>query len=242
MYSGGDGTTTLTFSYTVATDVFEPQGLASSVTAIDSNGGATILDAGGNAPTTTFASQDLSDVYIALPYTKLWVDENFINQAPSGGATVNAGGGALSSEGCGGGSCRTFDGDDSLVLTDNLDNVETLFLVIKTPAMLTGDHNMFNSTVVLKEDAVAGAYDLETADATVLVNGSATGGTIFHDLDLASSSVLVIQIDFTTPQSYSMATLIPSSFNGAVAEVVAISGSLNGPQKALIRNYLTNKY
>lgn len=240
-YSSGSGTTTLIFSGTLAATDYDFDGLPSSVNTIDLNGG-TILDAGGNAVPGTFTAQNFSSIFAVYPTTDLWVTSNFTSLAPAGNPTVSNSG-AITTEACGIGTCRTFTGDDSLNLTSALNNVQTVFIVVKIPAAAgPGDNfDIFDADVTLTSDFIDGNYDLSTANATVTVNGSSTSGTT-HELDLAPGSVQILQIDFAAPQSYGAVTLIESAFTGAIGEVIAVTGALTGPQKTNIYNYLDAKY
>lgn len=240
IYSGGTGTTTLVFSRTLAAAHFDMNGLPSSITTISLNGG-TLQDTGTNNAPTTFPTVDLSSVYVTYPEVKLWTVSNFVNRAPTGPALTNAGG--LETVACGTGICRTFDGDDSLSLAAALNNVETLFMVFKNPAAIGGliDHDIFSNDFTLKGDIVADAYDLSITNANILINGVPGTGVNF-DLDLPLSSTNLIQIDFTSPQSFVAGSLISNTFTGGIGEVIAVEGILTATQKDNIRNYLDSKY
>lgn len=243
IYSAGTGSTTLVFSRVLDGTHFEMNGLPSSITTIALNG-ATLLDVGGNNAPTTFPAVDLSAVYVTYPAVRIWTVSNFVNRAPPTAIAISNAGG-LETAACGSGTCRTFDGaTDSLGLVDALNNVETVFLVFKNPAAIGGtlDFDIFGADITLKGDTVANAYDLATSNATINLNGAITSGVNF-DVDMPLSGTNLLQVDFTSPQSFGAGTsLIPAAFNGGIGEVIAVDGILTATQKDNIRNYLDAKY
>src|SRR5690606_9994695 len=108
-YITGTGTTSLTFRYTLTANDFDFDGLT-NVSAITLNGG-TIADTNTVNASTSFTAQDLTSIFIAFPDTMIWSNSNFVNLAPAGGTTISSSG-VPTTEACGSGTCRTFDGDD----------------------------------------------------------------------------------------------------------------------------------
>lgn len=239
-YSSGSGSTTLIFSRTLTSTHFDMDGLNSTVNTIDLNG-ATIKDAVGNNASTNFSSVNLSQIYVTYPEVKLWVMNDFVNRAPPGGATISTTGTA-SYETCGTGTCRTFDGDDSLSLSSTLSSVDHLFIVYKTPPAvgIIASTELFGNDLTLEEDLISEKFDLSSAHAEIIDNGSSTSG-VNHDLDQAVSSTRVLQVNFTTSQSQD-AVLVGGDFSGAIGEYLAIVGTLTVTEEENIRNYLNNKY
>lgn len=235
-YVGGTGTTVLTFEYTVTADDFDFDGLPASITTIDLNGG-TLEDSNGNAADTTFTAVDLSSVYIAYPNTVVWTSHNFTNRAASGGITLSSGG-VNSTEACGSDTCRTFDGDDSVSISGAINGVRSIFIVFKTSSTL-GNYDLFNTDITFVDDG--SAFDLNTSNSTINLNGSISSGTN-HNVDMSPSSTHIMQIDFTAPQNYGAGAILPTSYDGAIGEVIIINGNLSNAQKTEIRNYLNSKY
>lgn len=235
VYSSGSTSDTLIFRYTVPANTLEVNGL-STVASITSNGG-TILDEGNNAAPSSFTSQNLSAVYFSFPNITLFSDTNFVNKLFAGLIPITNQG-SVSTESCGSGTCRTFSGDDSLELGSSLSNVRVLYIVVKAPA--TGNENFF-STNALSDDG--SAYDLTTSDdATVVrIGGGTTSGTI-HDINLPYSGTAMLEISYTTAQTFASGTVIPNTFSGAIGEVIAVSGTLTAGQKAAIQAYLNSRY
>ena len=84
-------------------------------------------------------------------------------------------------------------------------------------------------------------WDLSSTSATVKIGGTTYTGTI-HDTNLGLSTTQIIQVDFDSPVNFTAGTMIDTTFNGGIGEVMAISGTLSGAQKTNILTYLDNKY
>lgn len=239
-YVSGSGTTTLVFSRTLDGNHFDMNGLPSAVSSITLNGG-TLQDISGNDASTTFTAIDLSTTYVTYSQVKLWTKNDFINIAPPGGVSITSTG-TITTESCGIGVCRTFDGDDSLSLSSALNSVEYVFLVFKAPASvgLLASYDIFATDVSLNEDLVNNSFDLTTANATLNTNGTITSG-VNHDLNLALSSTNILQVKFTSSQNFN-SNLIETAFTGAIGEVIATDGALTNAQRDNIRNYLDSRY
>lgn len=239
-YTSGSGTTTIVFSKTLDGNHFDMNGLPSSVSSITLNGG-TLQDASGNNAPTTFTAVNLSTTYVTYSQVKLWAKNNFINIAPPGGVSITSTG-VVTTESCGTGICRTFDGDDSLSLSSALNSVEYVFLVFKAPASVgfLSSYDIFDADITLNEDLVNSAFDLTTANANLNTNGTITSG-VNHDLNLALSSTNLLQVKFTSSQNFS-SILIESAFTGAIGEVIATDGVLTNTQRDNIRNYLDSRF
>lgn len=239
-YTSGSGTTTLTFSYTLSSSDYDFDGLPSSISSISLNGG-TITDSVANNGATTFTAKNLSSIYVTYPSTDLWaVTTSLTSRAVTGSPTVSNSG-AVTTTTCGITTCRLFNGDDSFSLGGALNNVETLFIVVKTPSSIGLNHNIFSTDVVLEEDVIGNVFDLSTTSATVKIGGTTYTGTV-HDANLGLSTTQIIQIDFDSPVSFAAGTIIDTTFSGAIGEIMAISGTLSGAQKTNILTYLDNKF
>ncbi|WP_408098617.1 beta strand repeat-containing protein [Peredibacter sp. HCB2-198] len=240
--TAGDGTTTLTFSYTLTGNDYDFDGLSSSVNTITLNG-ATILDGGRNPATgtNTFQTQNLSSVRIVFPNTNLWVKNDFVSLAKTGSPAVTNGG-TVTTQACGAsGTCRVFNGDDSLSMGGTaLSNVETVFIVFVTPPT-RNPHNIFSTDVALDDNGMS--FDIDTTLATLNLDGSTYGLNTTHNTNMGTNTVHVLQVDFDSPQSFAGgSTLINTTFDGQIGEVMAISGTLTPAQKTIIRNYLSGIY
>jgi hypothetical protein len=239
-YVSGSGTTTLTFSYTITSSDYDFDGLPSSISSITLNGG-TIADSAANNGPSTFTAKNLSSIYITYPNTDLWaVTTSLTSRAVSGSPSISSAG-AVTTTTCGITTCRLFNGDDSFTLGGALNNVETLFIVVKTPSAIGANHNLFSGDLILEEDVVSSVWDLSSTSATVKIGGTTYTGTI-HDTNLGLSTTQIIQVDFDSPVSFGAGTLIDATFSGGIGEVMAISGTLSGAQKTNILTYLDNKY
>ena len=232
-YASGTGTTTLVFTYTLTSNDFDPDGLPSSITTLDLNSG-TIEDAGGTSVPTTFTAQNLSSIFVTYPNTRLWVQNNFVSLARSGSPTVSNSG-AVTTEACGGDNCRTFDGDDALNLTSALNNVETIYMVVRLP-LVVANHDIFSTDINLVNDTTF--FELSAAGGDIYVDGVLYTG----NSNLSPGAVHIIQVDFAAPENFGASALIATLFNGAIGEVMAISGTLTAPQKSAIQTYLQGKY
>lgn len=239
-YSSGSGTSTLIFQRVLDSNHFDMDGLPSSVTTIEGNGGL-LTDGGGNSAPLTFSAINLSQIYVTYPEVKLWTKSNFTNIAPGTSASINSTGtGATSS--CGlSGTCRDFDGTDSLSLTSGMTGIESVFMVFKTPSVLA-DHDIFDTSIGMREDAISSKFDLNTETAETILDGVSLGSTISHDTDLDPSSTHILQTNFTTAVDYNTGILIDTSFNGSIGEIIAIEGALNSTKLTNIRTYLDDAY
>ena len=238
-YASGTGTTTLVFSRVLTGTHFDMDGLPSSVSAITLNGG-TILDVGTNSAPTAFTAQNLSQIYVTYPEVKLWTKSDFTNIAPPTAPGISNVG-AVTTSACGSGTCRIFNGDDSLYLSGALSGVETVFMAFRTPTTFTGDIDIFGPDITLRDQTTN--FDMQTVVGTMIMNGTTlnTNDTT-HNTDLATNTTNVMQMDFQVSRNFSAETLIGTSFNGGIGEVIAIEGTLTTTQKDNIRNYLETKY
>lgn len=239
-YASGSGTATLIFSRTLNGTHFDMDGLPSSISAITLNGG-TIQDVGTNSAPTTFPVQNMSAVYVTYPQVKLWTQSSFTNMAPPTAPSI-ANGGAITTASCGTGTCRVFNGDDSLYLTGALTGVENVFIAYSLPGSLGSDQDMFGPDITI--DAKVTNYDIRTqVNSDINYDGGAfSTNAINHNTNSALGSTHVIQVDYSTPRNYSGEFLIGTSFDGGIGEVIATEGILTITQKDNIRNYLNTKY
>jgi large repetitive protein len=232
-YASGSGTTTLNFEYTVGASDFDFDGLG-SVSSIALNGG-TIKDLNGVTAVTTFSAQNLSQVFLSYNGIKVWAGANFANRAAN--STYILFSGAASLEGCGTSQCATFNGE-SLSINNPYNGVRTLFIVLKTSINLA-NYTLIDSLISLDNDG--STYDI-SMDGNLLINGSAPlYNAPTYDANLGLGQTYVLQADFTFPQDLS-GTIIPSSFRGAIGEIIMINGTLDASQKSQIRTYLDNKF
>ena len=239
-YASGSGTTTLTFSYTMTSSDYDFDGLPSSITTINLNGGS-IADSSANNGPTTFPAKNLSSIYITYPNTDLWaVTTSLTSRAVSGSPSISSAG-AVTTTTCGITTCRLFNGDDSFSLGGALNNVETLFIVVKTPSAIGANHNLFSGDLILEEDVVGTVWDMSSTSASIKIGGTTYTGTI-HDTNLGLSTTQIIQVDFDSPVNFAAGTMIDTTFDGGIGEIMAISGTLSGAQKTNILTYLDNKY
>jgi hypothetical protein len=240
VYASGSGTSTLVFSRTLTGTHFDMDGLPSSISSITLSGG-TIQDVGTNNAPTTFTAQNMSAVYVTYPQVAVWTQSSFTNMAPPTAPTI-ANGGSVTTASCGTGTCRVFDGSTvSLSLTGALSGVETVFMVFKTPASVSGNLDIFSTDITLTDNTAN--FDMTTFNGTMIMNGTTLNpNDTSHTTNLAAGSTNVMQFDFTSGRNYSSETLIGTAFNGAIGEVIAIEGTLTTTQKDNIRNYLEAKY
>lgn len=235
-YTGGSGTTVLTYSYTVTANDFDFDGLPSSVTTVSLNGG-TIQDASLNNAGLTFTAANLSSVFIAYPDTVVWSLETFSNLSAIPGLSVTSGG-AATTQACGTGTCRTFNGDDTFNISGALANAEEVFIVFRAPSALA-NLDLFSTDISLQNDGTA--FDLVTDNASINLDGASTSGTT-HDVNMSTASVHILHAAFTTPISYGAGALITSSYLGGVAEVIIVNSTLTPAQRSAILTYLNNKF
>lgn len=238
-YVSGTGSDTLIFRHTVATSDFDFDGLAST-SLITLNGG-TIKDAVGNNASTSFTSQELSGVFLSYPNINIWTDNNFVNKAAPNTISLTSAGTA-STDSCGTGTCRIFDGDDSLSISADNNNVQTVFIVFKTDSVL-GTYDLIVNDFTLQEDSIESAFDL-LLNGTVTVNGVSYPNAfpLAVDADLPVSSTNVVQIDYSAAKNYVAGEIIPATFLGGMGELIMVSGALSSTEKENILLYLNNKY
>lgn len=232
----------LTFSITLDGTHFDMTGLPSSVTGITLNG-ATIEDLVGNTAQTVFSTAlDLSNVHVTYSQVKLWVKNDFVNIAPGAAIAVVDNGAGITTEACGTGTCRTFDGDDELTLSADILNIDMVYMAIKTPDTVTGsDYDLMNTHIRLISDTGSNRYDYSTWLAQVVIDGNLSGSNTTHDTNTLPASGSVLYVDFFAGRTLS-GTLINSAYPGAIGEVIATDNGLSGAQKTKIRNYIENKY
>jgi hypothetical protein len=241
-YLSGSGTTALIFRYTLVSTDFDVDGLPSSINTLSLNSG-TINDIAGNSSPTTFAAQDLSNILAVFLNTDLWVQSSFVSKAKSGSSPVVTNSGAVGTlDNCGNSTCRRFDGDGD-TLSATLTGVLTVFIVFRTPpTAFFQDRQIFSSDIRL--NAQNNDFDLTTSsNAKIILDGgtqTATSTTSFN-INMAESSVHVLQVDFDAGQNMS-GNLVETGFDGSIGEIWAINGALTTAQKDTIRNYLLNKF
>jgi hypothetical protein len=237
-YVSGTGTSTLTFEYVVTSSDFDFDGLSSSISTIDLNGGS-IEDGSLNSASLSFTSVNLSSVFIAYPNTVLWSTSSFTNLSAIAGLSVSSAG-AASSEACGTGTCRSFNGDDEMITSGAMSGVETLFIVFKAPVTLS-TVDLFGTDLTLTSDGVT--LDISTvANSDLNLNGAGLSSSSTHDTNIATGSFHILQVDFSSAPTISAGSVITSAFDGAIGEVIAVTGSLTAGQKAAILSYLNSKY
>lgn len=235
-YIDGTDTNTLTFEYTVTADDFDFDGLPTAVNAISLNGG-TIQDAQSNNATLTFTAANLSSIFIAYPNTVIWSTSTFANKSAIPGLNVSNGGTA-SLQACGTSTCQTMNGNGSFNISGDITGVEEIFIVFKTPGLLA-NQDLFGNDVSLVDDSAT--FDLSTANATLTLNGSPFSG-VNHDTNLGLGSTNILHAIFSANQSYTSGALIPSTFGGAIGEVIVVTSPLTAAQRSAILNYLNTKY
>lgn len=233
-YGSGSGTTTLTFEYTVGASDFDLNGLG-TVSSISLNGG-TIQDAqGNNASTTLDSAADFNSVYLAYSSIALWTNYSFTDNAPTPTGLTPSG--SFSTSTCGTSLCKVFSGTQSLAINSAL-NADTVFIVFK-PSVTVAAYDLFFTDVNLTDDT--SAYDLSTAVSTTTNLDGASSTT--HDLNLSGGSLYKLRVTFSSTLGYfSTNSIIPSSFQGGIAEIIVIDGSLSGTEQSAIMTYLNTKY
>jgi hypothetical protein len=238
-YISGTGTDTLIFRHTVSTSDFDFDGLTSA-SSITLNGG-TIKDNVGNNASTSFTSQDLSNVSLSYPNINIWTDHNLINKAAPNTIPLTSTG-IASTDSCGTGTCRIFDGDDSLSISSDNNDVQTVFLLLKTDSVL-GTYDLIVNDFTLQEDSIESTFDL-LLNGSVTVNGVtyANAFPLAAETNLLLSSTNVIQIDYAATQNYSIGEIIPNTFLGGLGELIMVSGTLSSAEKENILLYLNSKY
>ncbi len=236
-YVSGTGSTTLVFRRTLATSDFDLDGLT-AVSAIALNGG-TISD-GTNSAVLSFTSEPLTGVYFIYPNCEVWATSNLSNNAPAAAGITLTSTGASTTAACGSGTCRVFDGDDSMSTSNAVNGVKDLYLVFQAPASVAGNETIISPDVAL--DANGGVFDMDSANATSFnYNGSTSSGTD-HNTNLATSSSNVIEIVYSATENYSVGVIIPTAFTGAIGEVLMFTGPLSVGQRTEVRTYLNAKY
>ena len=233
-YSSGSGTMTLTFEYTVLATDFDLDGLG-TVSSISLNSG-TIQDAqGNNASTTLDSAADFDSVYLAYASIALWTDYSFSDNAPTPTGVTPSG--SFSTSTCGTSLCKVFSGTQSLTINAAL-NADTVFIVFK-PSVSINNYDLFFTDINLVDDT--SAYDLSTAVAsTTNLDGASSTS---HNLNLTGGSLYKLRVTFTSTMGYfSTNSIIPTTFEGGIAEIIVIDGSLSGTEQTAIMTYLNNKY
>jgi hypothetical protein len=233
-YNSGSGTSTLTFQYTLSGTEFDLNGLG-TVSSISLNSG-TIQDAQGNNATTTLNSTaDFNSVYLAYSSIALWVDNSLNDKAPTPtGVTAS---GSFSTSTCGTSLCNVFSGTQSLAI-DNPLNADTIFIVFR-PSVSINNYDLFFTDITLDDDT--SAYDLSTAVASTTNLDGVSSTT--HDLNLTGGTLYKMRVSFSSTMGYFTSnSIIPTSFEGGIAEIIVINGPLSGTEQSAIMTYLNNKY
>lgn len=244
-YLSGTGTDTIIFSRELDGNHFDMTGLPAVVNTINFNGGNITDDAGnvaeGNGTEVVFPSDvDLSAHFVTYPQVKLWVKTNFVNLAPPTGSASIANEGVVGTEGCGSGTCRKFDGTDALKLTANMDFISSVFMVFKTPVAIV-NHDIFSTDIKLVADGAI--YDMDSFSATFNLDGVVLGSNVNHNTNLANSTTHIIQVDFASTQDYTSGTyLLPTTFDGAVGDIIAVETGLTPTQEGNLLSYLNSQF
>jgi hypothetical protein len=233
-YVAGTGTNTLTFRYTVQTTDFDFDGLA-AISSINLNGGTIIGDNALNA-STSFTSTAMDHIFISYPGIDVWSDHNISNRAASGTITLSSSAAAVT-EACGNGTCRVFDGDDDLQFSTLYSNVHTVYVVFKT-STTAANYDIFPTDLSLVNDG--GFYDL-SSNGNVLVDNTPFSGPS-PDTNLVPGSTHIVKLDLSSPKNFLLGIVIPSTFRGAIGDVIMVHGALTPTEETEIYNYLLNKY
>jgi hypothetical protein len=241
-YVSGSGTTAITYRYSLDAADFDFDGLPSALNTISLNDG-TLLDSGGNAAPTTFTTQDMSGILVTYPEMDLWVTSDFVSKTVTGNPGVSNSG-TVTTQACGTGTCRTFNGDDALNLSSALNTAATLFIVVKTPttAGLGENYDIFGTDVTLQAEFVSSTYNLNTANASVYMDNALVSSGPNHTTAIPTSTTRILQIDYSVTQDYGMGALIGTAFTGAIGEVIVLTGTPSLAKKTEIYNYLNGKY
>lgn len=228
LYSSQTGNN-LEFTYTLQADDFDTDGLPSSINTLNLNGG-TIKDTAGNNSGTSFTTQNLSNIFVMFPDTKVWFQTTNTNKAkgPSS-ATYSGAIGVL--DNCGS-PCRRFDGDDSISM--NLTNVKTVFIALKTPP-IGANYSLLDGSLILTDDG----SDF-TAQFFGTISQSVNGTSVGAMTTLSPDTTYVLQIEYGGI-NYN-GSVIDNLFMGSVGEVMVITGDLTPEQKTEIQNYLQGKF
>lgn len=220
----------LSFSYTLAADDFDPDGLPTNINTLTLDGGF-ITDVAGNNTGTTFPiAQNLSSVFVMFPNTSIWFQTSDTNRAKNPATATYAGAeGTLDT--CGQ-PCRRFDGDDSINV--NLTSARTVFMAMKTPPM-GANHTLLGGSLTLTQ---AGPnYMMQfSSTSSQSVDGAAVGGTT----SVNPNTTYVLQIEYAG-LSYS-GDIIDTFFTGSLGELMVVTGVISSDQKNIIRNYLLGKF
>ena len=235
-YSGGTGTSALTFSYTVGSSDFDLDGLV-DVSSINLFGGSTIRDSVNNdLASTSFTTQDLSGIFFIYSNASLWADNTLVNKFTASGVTSSSGG-AATFEACGTSTCRTFDGNDSMSMSA-LNNVKYVYVVLRAPSGVS-------SVDIITPDI---AFYFNFTNMGVYINGGgdlnrngATSSGTYIAAGVATNSFNIMEIVYSGTQNYS-GTVIPTGYSGAIGEVIMATGSLSATQRGHILTYLNQKF
>lgn len=240
-YHSGSGTKDLTFRYSIGLHDFDFDGLPASIGSLELNGGS-LGDVAGNPAPNSFTAQDLSGLLVTFPSTDLWLTKAFDNRSSNTSVTTTQTGDLLTVP-CGSSDCRAFNDNDNVEVTSGLSNIITLYLLIKLPDDVSGDHEIFGSDIKLVEDLDSGSYDIYAPNAMVVIDGQTSVGSPDHNFDLSAGTLKLIKFHFSTPLALPLNQLLfGTSFIGAIGEIMAITDTVDAEQETAIVNYLTNKF
>lgn len=97
-------------------------------------------------------------------------------------------------------------------------------------------------------NASAGKYDINTATSSdvykngVIVSTLDSGFTHQTNMSEGLPDAYVIEVRFDANQTISAGTLIPTTFDGRIGEIISVTGTPSPGDLTILRDYLNLKY
>lgn len=238
-YVGGSGTTILTYRYNANGTVFDFDGLG-IISAITIGGTITLRDVRANNAVLNFnASADLTNLFLAYTQIKVWghSTNSFINTIP--GQPAMSFSGSASPVACGTKTCTKFSGDDSISLASDVNNIDSYFTVINAPDTLADQYLFRNNTQFVENNP---RFDMYVNGGVSKDNGALINDTAnYVDANINLNAFHILRVDYDNNNTLSSGILVPTTYTGAVGEIILMDGADAG-QKTQIYNYLNTKY
>ena len=265
VYSGGDGTTTLTFTYTIDPVDIDLDGIElANSNNIDLAGG-TLQDNYGNTVELGIGAQNLSGIKINFAGLQAWWDItdaatlstgvcgaafciNQINDKSGNNKHATAAGAARPeyvSAGFGGENLAAmqFDNTGMVMGSPGISPTRTIFVVFRTEVSAMTDQDIFQQNAAARIRVQAGGTINFGTVASYLMNGSGlfTGASTYA-AGIVPNSEYIVGLRFNSDLNFSTPIIGSTIFGGSIAEILVYSTALTAAEMAAVDAYLNLKY
>jgi hypothetical protein len=264
-YVSGDGTNTLTFTYTVVASDIDLNGIENDST-IYLNGGM-IEDDNNQQANLSIGSQDLSQLYVSYDGMVSWWDVNQstnvftgtcgisvcvnqISDKSSNGNHITASGvnrPEYLASGFAGGNTASIQFDNTAMkmgAITTLFPVRTVFVVFQTEfAAMTNQDLFYQNGLTVYVRANAGGTSSYGVVATQSLNGSAlTASASVHAAGLVANTPYIMAVQYGLGYNITQGMVGSENFGGKIAEIIIYSTPLSEAQIISISNELNEKH